>query len=274
MIRKQYGDIHWLEFELLAPFQELKHAIFLRCGGKSKGNFDSLNLSFNMGDDPRNVESNISLIKKILSIDRLAAAEQIHQDGIVEVDPSNFETIAQYDALMTNHQQIGLKVSHADCQAAIFYDPVHRAVATVHCGWRGQVCNIYAKAIAAMKEAYGSNPADLHVTISPSLGPQHAEFINFREEFPEPFWQFRVSEYHFDLWALAVWQLKQAKILSSHIQVAEMCTYVNSEDCFSYRRGKRITGAHGTVAVLCGKRDESLSGKLSLQLTSSQAVSG
>lgn len=151
-----------------------------------------------------------------------------------------------------------IRKQHGDVQwlefellASFFYDPIHRAVATVHCGWRGQVCNIYAKVIAAMKKAYGSNPADLHVAISPSLGPQHAEFVHYRVEFPEPFWQFRVGDSHFDLWALAVWQLKQAKILGSHIQVAEICTYANREDCFSYRRGKRTTGAHGTVAVLC-----------------------
>lgn len=250
MIRKQKGDLQWLEFELLAPFISLKHAIFLRHGGMSEGAYDSLNLSLTMGDDSRVVESNIAKVKQVLSIDRLAAAEQIHRDGIVEVDGDNFGTLAQHDALMTNKKQIGLKIAHADCQAAIFYDPIHQAVATVHCGWRGHVCNIYEKAIAAMAKAYGSNPTDLHVAISPSLGPEHAEFINYRTEFPEPFWQFRVAEHHFNLWELAVWQLKQAKVLGHHIQVAEMCTYENSMDCFSYRRGKRTTGAHGTVAVL------------------------
>jgi YfiH family protein len=252
MIRKQQGDIQWLEFELLADFPELKHAIFLRHGGVSGGSYDSLNLSFTRGDIPQKVESNISKIKKLMAIDRLAAAEQIHKDGIIEVNHDNFETITQHDALMTNQQQIGLKVSHADCQAAIFYDPIRQAVATVHCGWRGHVCSIYEKVIAAMIKTYGSNPADLHVGISPSLSPQHAEFVNYRNEFPEPFWQFRVSENHFDLWALAAWQLKEAKISSSHIQVAEICTYANDLDCFSYRRGQRTTGAHGTVAVLCG----------------------
>lgn len=255
MIRKQQGNIHWLEFELLASFPELKHAIFLRHGGISEGPYGSLNLSMTMGDIPQNVEANLSKIKQVLSIDRLASAEQIHKDGILEVNHDNFDARTQHDALMTNHQEIGLKVSHADCQAAIFYDPIHKAVATVHCGWRGHVCNIYEKVIAAMIKAYGSNPADLHVGISPSLSPQHAEFVNYRAEFPESFWQFRVNEHHFDLWALAVWQLNQAKILSPHIQIAEICTYANNVDCFSYRRGQRTTGAHGTVAVLSGHQN-------------------
>ena len=41
----------------------------------------------------------------------------------------------------------GLVIQHADCQAAIFFDPVRKAIANVHCGWRGSVCNIYAKTV-------------------------------------------------------------------------------------------------------------------------------
>lgn len=250
MIHKQHDDLRWLEFELLAQFRELRHGVFLRHGGYSQGAYDSLNLSTTMGDKPENVEANILKAKSVFGITQLASAEQVHKDGIVLVNDQNFSQLDPNDALTTNCIEIGLKIVHADCQAAIFYDPCNRALATVHCGWRGHVCNIYAKTIAAMIKSYGTNPANLYVAIAPSLGPNHAEFINYRLEFPESFWDFRVNECHFDLWALASWQLKQAKILESHIQIAKMCTYANQLDCFSYRRSKRITGAHGTIACL------------------------
>ncbi|MFQ5729954.1 MAG: hypothetical protein ACE5GN_06305, partial [Waddliaceae bacterium] len=48
---------------------------------------------------------------------------------------------------------------------------------------------VQAEAIGFMQAKYGSLPADLLVGISPSLGPQSAEFINYRQEFPEPFWE-------------------------------------------------------------------------------------
>jgi len=250
MIRNNLEGVEWLEFELLAPFKSLKHAVFLRHGGYSRGAHDSLNLSFTMGDDSTLVEKNLAKAQSILSIDSLASAHQVHQDGIKKVTRENFEVLEERDALITHISHLGLKVTHADCQAAIFYDPIHHAVATVHCGWRGHVCEIYGKVIAAMSQAYQSKPADLHVAIAPSLGPQHAEFVNYRAEFPEPFWHFQTKENHFDLWALASWQLTGAGILPPHIQFAQMCTFANPVDCFSYRRGERVTGAHGTFAML------------------------
>ncbi len=250
MIRKNLDELQWLEFELLAPFTRLKHAVFLRHGGHSQGPFKSLNLSTSMGDNPIHVNANIAIAKASLSINQLAAAYQKHRDGIAIVDNINYDIQKPHDALMTNHLNIGLKISHADCQAAIFYDPIHHALATVHCGWRGHVCEIYNKTVVAMQRTFGTKPSDLHVAIGPSLGPQNAEFINYRTEFPETFWQFRLENDYFDLWALAIWQLNQAKVLTSHIQISEICTFANSADCFSYRRTKTITGAHGTIATL------------------------
>jgi polyphenol oxidase len=250
MIRKSNGSTQWLEFELFQAFEGLKHAVFLRHGGVSQGAYNSLNLSSTMGDNPAHVEENLNRAKSALSLEHLASALQVHGDGIEAVNLENYHTLATYDALMTQIPNLGLKISHADCQAAIFYDPIQHVVATVHCGWRGHVCEIYRKTIAAMGRTYGSKPTDIHVAIAPSLGPQHAEFVNYRTEFPEPFWQFQVSNNHFDLWALATWQLNQCGILSPHIQLAEICTYANHEDCFSYRRSQRVTGAHGTVAAL------------------------
>lgn len=253
MIRKSLGNVHWLEFELLASFCKLKHAVFLRHGGHSQGAFNSLNLSTRMGDHPHDVASNLRVVKSTLGVSHLAFAEQIHSDGIAQVNSKNDHKFDGVDALLTQQTNVALKAAHADCQAAIFYDPVHHSVAAVHCGWRGNVCDIYKKALLAMHKAYGSKPADIHVAIGPSLGPQHAEFIHYKTEFPECFWQFRISEYHFNLWELARWQLTEAGILPSHLQIAEICTYASEEDCFSFRRGKRVTGAHGTVAMLRDK---------------------
>lgn len=250
MISKSQDGVDWLEFELLAPFKFLQHAVFLRRGGFSEGPFDSLNLSANRGDNPDSVAANVAKVKKVLSIEHLAAARQVHSNGIVFVnDPNNLD-LGSHDALLTQQPNIGLQVTHADCQAAIFYDPIQHALATVHCGWRGQVCNIYGKVVDVMKAKYHSKPENIHVAIAPSLGPQHSEFINFRTEFPEEFWRFQIKSNYFDLWAIGTWQLVQAKILASHIQMAEICTYANPSSYFSYRRSKGTTGVHGTIARL------------------------
>ena len=151
--------------------------------------------------------------------------------------------------MITQKTDLALMILHADCQAAIFYDPVHGAIANVHSGWRGNVKNIYLATIQKMARVFGSKPQDLLVEISPSLGPDNSEFRNYRTELPQEFWEFQVRPEYFDLWAIARHQLEQCGVLSHHIQIAEICTFANPQDYFSYRRDK-IIGSHATLAKI------------------------
>lgn len=150
---------------------------------------------------------------------------------------------------MTDVKGLGLLITHADCQAAIFYDPVHRALANVHSGWRSSVQNIYLETIHKMRERYGSRPEDLRVGISPSLGPEAAEFRDFKTLFPEPFWSFQTKAEYFNFWEISRWQLISAGVLPHHIEIAGICTYSTPKDWFSYRR-EPCSGRHGTIAAL------------------------
>ena len=154
-----------------------------------------------------------------------------------------------YDGMVTQEKEVALLVRHADCQGTLFYDPIRHALAAVHCGWRGSVQNIYQKTIEKMKGLYGTDPADLIVCIGPSLGPEHAEFKNYKEELPKHFWDFQVRPTYFDFWEISRWQLEEEGIPEEQIEIAEICTYANDKDFFSYRRNQS-TPHHGTLAAL------------------------
>lgn len=247
MRRNEKNGIHWLEFDLLSEIPNLKHAVFLRHGGASEGPYASLNLAEHVGDNPEQVAINIRKIENLIPISKWVSSKQNHGITINQIDPAS--KALEGDALTTTFPQLALMIHHADCQAAIIYDPRHRAIANVHCGWRGNVQNIYAEVIAYMKKTYHSNPKDLLVCISPSLGPQHSQFVNYRKELPEPFWDFQTKPEYFDLWAISEWQLKNVGVLPSHIEIASICTYANPKDYFSFRRDK-ITGRHATVVAI------------------------
>ncbi len=249
MQRKRSGAIEWLEFDILADIPRLKHAVFLRNGGHSKGAFSALNLSHHIGDDAESVEANLNEVKAILGIQTLISGKQCHGAAIAKVFPSTHGEIPGHDGFITNIPDIGLMIKHADCQAAILYDPIHHAISTVHSGWKGSVQNIYAAAIDRMKMEYETRPEDLLIGISPSLGPESAEFKNYRKELPEAFWKFQSKPNYFDFWAITHKQLLDCGVLSHHIEYARMCTLKGKEDFFSYRR-ENITGRHGTIAVL------------------------
>ena len=174
--------------------------------------------------------------------------DQCHGKDIVEVSHCTLQPL-KGDALTTSDRGIALMIAHGDCQVAIIYDPIHHAVTNVHSGWRGSVQNIYAEAILHMKTAYGSKPEDLLVGISPSLGPTAAQFIHYRTELPESFWEYQIKPDYFDFWAISKAQLTQAGVLPHHIEIAGICTYSNPQDYFSYRFN-RTTGRNGTVVIL------------------------
>lgn len=140
-------------------------------------------------------------------------------------------------------------IKHADCQAAIFYDPINKAIGAAHSGWRGAIAKIYTKTILAMQIHFGTDPSHLLVGISPFLGKEHAEFKNYKDEFPEEFWKYQFKPNYFDFASIAMSELKAAGILSQHVNISSHCTFSNPEAFYSYRREKS-TGRHGTVIAL------------------------
>ncbi len=247
MLKMTRGGLQWLEFELFSKIPNVVHGCFLRHGGFSAGSCGSLNVSMSRGDDPGAVQANLEKICGLFPGMRLVGGHQTHSDQIAIVG-DNGDIIPSCDALITNKRGVALLIKTADCQAAVVYDPVRLVIANIHAGWRGNVQNIYGKTVKRMQEEFGCRPDDLLVGISPSLGPDASEFVNYRKEFPQEFWPYQVTTNHFDLWAIARKQFQDAGVLSHHIEIAEQCTRSNPEDFFSHRYDK----AAGRQATIIG----------------------
>lgn len=142
------------------------------------------------------------------------------------------------DALATSLPGIALMIRHADCQAALLYDPERQVVAAIHAGWRGLVQGIYPLTIAQLHDHFGCKPQTLRIAISPSLGPKNAEFIHYKDEFPQSFWPHQVKPHYFDLRAIANEQLLKAGILAENLHISDVDTYIPESGCPSYRRTK------------------------------------
>ncbi len=94
---------------------------------------------------------------------------QVHSDVIYRLDAA---TAGRHegDALMTNVPGLLLVVRTADCLPVLLVDEENRAVAAVHCGWRGTEKRILEKAVRAMGEAYGSKPETMFAVLGPCIG--------------------------------------------------------------------------------------------------------
>jgi YfiH family protein len=233
----------------------VSYYFFTRHGGVSSGTYASLNVSHGTGDDHGNIEENRSKINQRVGTERLLSAHQVHSDRVFvdngEIDQSH--EVDGFDALISNKPGTALMIQQADCQAVLLYDPLERAIAAVHNGWRGSVANIIAATIEQMQHHFGTSPARLQARISPSLGPCCAEFVNHEKELPVDFRRFMVRDSHFDFWQISTEQLRGAGLQPGSIHLPDVCTSC-SKDYFSYRRAVREgiprCGRHASVVYL------------------------
>lgn len=177
---------------------------------------------------------------------------QVHGSRVAVVDRPGIirEELEGYDAFVTNLPGVAIGVRSADCVPVLLYDPVKRAVAAVHAGWKGTVLHIVQAAINALRQEYGCSPSNLKAVIGPSIGPdsfQVGEEVakKFKEEgFPmDVIWSFRgegdgspmSGGHHVDLWKANRWLLEKAGVKPEHIQVCGIDTYTDGA-FFSARR--------------------------------------
>ena len=181
---------------------------------------------------------------------------QVHGTVIKEVtDPlTTRDELEGVDALTTDVPGVAISVRTADCIPVLLYDPVHRAVAAVHDGWRGTVQKLSRKVIDYMQGRYGTCAADLQAVIGPGIGP---DSFQVGQEVVDAFRDagFPMDEIlkdcgpkaptadnpmagglHIDLWRANRWLLESAGVKRDNIQVAGVCTYRNNDRFFSARR--------------------------------------
>ncbi|MBU1137969.1 MAG: polyphenol oxidase family protein [Proteobacteria bacterium] len=225
-----------------------------RRGGISRSPYNSLNLSYGVGDESYCVAENRERLKIEGPFTHLLSARQVHGDDIFMAtgELSADLEVDGYDSLMTETIGLGLMIQQADCQAVTLYDPRRPAIAAVHCGWKGSVLDILGKTVQAMKDCYRTSPSMLQAYVSPSLGPCCAQFINHARELPPAFLAFQERKNYFNFWKISRMQLLQAGLDADNIILSEQCTSC-SADHFSYRRACRQgDGRTGRCATVIG----------------------
>jgi polyphenol oxidase len=94
---------------------------------------------------------------------------QVHSDAVHRIDAAP-EGRLEGDALMTRVPGLLLVVRTADCLPVFLVDERSRAVAAVHCGWRGTAKRVLEKAARAMERDFGAVPGGLLAAIGPCIG--------------------------------------------------------------------------------------------------------
>ena len=143
-----------------------------RLGGVSTGAYGSLNLSFNVGDEPGAVAGNRARACRALDLGRLATVRQVHGDRVVAVGGTDLPgEDAEADALCTDAPGIGIGVKVADCLPVFIFHPEGRCAGIAHCGWRGTAAGLGPKLARAMSDRYRVPVRELSFSLGPCISP-------------------------------------------------------------------------------------------------------
>ncbi|MBI3003779.1 MAG: peptidoglycan editing factor PgeF [candidate division NC10 bacterium] len=246
----------------LAALPGIHHAFSTRRGGVSRPPFHTLNLGSGVPDDPAAVRENRRRFFGAFGLDpsRVVRVRQAHGDEVLVVDGAladreNFPRLlldehSAYDAMVTDREGLALVITTADCLPIFIADPVRRAVAAVHAGWRSTLKGIAAKALAALVAAYATRPADCVAAIGPGIlgccfevdepvvGPLRAA-IPAWESFARPV---RPGHWLLDLAALNAHLLAEGGLPPAQIHRTGLCTACRTDLFYSYRAEKPLTG--------------------------------
>ena len=262
MQQTNIGTLPLWQFDNLGTFPELGHYVSSRAGGVSQGELGTFNLGLRAGDDPERVWANRRRLALAMgvSLDCLVFPSQTHSINVRRVvGPLKPGELADTDALITDAPGLCISVMSADCVPVLLYDPLHRAAAAVHAGWRGTVGKIVARTVMAMKDAFGSNPEDLIVGIGPSIcadvyevGEEVLTAVEDAFGDTEGLILRRTAEGkgYIDLWEANRRQLLAAGVLPTSIEIAGLCTYLHADQFFSARKSKNQAGRFAAGIVV------------------------
>ncbi len=258
---KEVNGVKFVYSKLLENTGMVRHGFSTRIGGNSSEVYESMNLSYKLGDEKEKVDKNYEDFCEAVGIkvNSLVSHNQVHTDTVIRVDDSkDFEIIQDFDGMVSNKYGVSLCIYSADCAAVFFLDPKKRAIGMCHSGWKGTLRNIVAKTLKKMNYEYGCEYKDIICFVAPTICGECFEvgeevyeiFVKeefFRKEFSK---KKENAKYLIDLKATIKEQLLKLRVLEDNIEISDVCTMCREDLFFSHRRCGLARGSHLGVLTL------------------------
>jgi len=169
------------------------------------------------------------------------------------VDPH--QPIPKADALITQQENVPLCVRTADCLPIFFVDPVTRAIALAHAGWRSTRAGIVSEVVNCLQTECGTKAADLLVGFGPCIRACCYEVGgDVAQSFPEAVVRAK-ERISIDLSKENIRQLEDLGVSKASIKDEGRCTCC-SPDFFSFRREGEKAGRHLSVLILNSQKND------------------
>ena len=166
------------------------------------------------------------------SWDQCWRAEQVHGKKVAIVRSGETAvTITGVDGLISQDAGVVLGIYVADCGAIYLADEVTGAFGLLHSGKKGTELGILPRALAMMREEFGTKPENVRVALSPCIRPPAYE-VDFASEIKR--------------------QAMAAGVRDENFTDSGICTSQDLEKYYSYRAEMGVTGR---MLALLGKHE-------------------
>ena len=258
MLHIKKNGVEFLQFRKLLEFENV-----INCYTLSVNNVD---FKRNFPEEHTDIlQESYNRICTALNIDEqtIVRPKQSHTDciEIVENVSTKFKDV---DGLATNKPNINLMLTFADCTPILLYDPINKAVANVHSGWRGTIQKIGPKAVEKMAKKFGTEPKNVIACIGPAIAKCHFEVEeDIKDIFEKTFSYLNRNcdiiekqkelvngkvKYHIDTNLINKLILQEIGVLPANIIESGICTMCNSNIIHSYRANGQKSGRN--VAII------------------------
>ena len=238
------GAPHYVHPEWQREFPWLAQGVTSR-GGES----EPFDLGFG-GSAAREVLARWERFAKAMTFQRMVHGRQVHGTSVRmhEAGPPGLYLAPACDGHATRAAGVLLTVGLADCVGASLVASARRAVAVLHCGWRGIAQGILERGLETLEERLAVSPTELHFHLGPAIcgscyevGPEvHQALGRPVPARPAPV----------DLRVLLAERARAAGVPRDQITISELCTRCGESPFFSHRGGST-----GRQVAFIGIRD-------------------
>lgn len=255
IVYQNKDGIEYIQFKRLLEYPEITHCYTMKSNNQL--NFQIKNRDF--------FNQSCDKIYKCLELKNplVVRPYQTHTDNVKVV--RRIEKLEDTDGILTNKKEIALITTSADCISLLLYDPVKKAIGSIHSGWKGTLKGIIVKAIEKMKNEYKSNPEDIICCICPSIRQccfevdedvkdlfynKYKELKNIDEIIKLGDKKEDKQKYYIDTVKINIELLKNIGLKEENIIDSNICTMCHSKEFHSYRTDGKSFGVNGAIIAL------------------------
>ncbi len=255
IVYQNKDGIEYIQFKRLLEYPEITHCYTMKSNNQL--NFQIKNRDF--------FNQSCDKIYKCLELKNplVVRPYQTHTDNVKVV--RRIEKLEDTDGILTNKKEIALITTSADCISLLLYDPVKKAIGSIHSGWKGTLKGIIVKAIEKMKNEYKSNPEDIICCICPSIRQccfevdedvkdlfynKYKELKNIDEIIKLGDKKEDKQKYYIDTVKINIELLKNIGLKEKNIIDSNICTMCHSKEFHSYRTDGKSFGVNGAIIAL------------------------